>query len=372
LRVTRLEARLLDVALPLEFEGGTYSITRRSTVQVRLSTDAGLSANICVGNEDHYSDYFFSVLRGPFQDILRRHDALETELIWREMVGHATGYVDKAEIMKAISTVDIALWDLKGRAAGLPLWKLLGGYRNRVPLIAIAGYYEAGDGYDQIAREVERLRSYGVAGVKWKVGRRSLEVDAGRIASVRKAAGDSFVIIADSNMAWSPEDAIQFTELIEPYEVTWLEEPVHWTQQHGGLRRVRAGGHLAIAAGQSETSVFDCGWLLDEGAVDVLNLCCTRGGGITGWIKLAGRAALSGVRMANVGEPHIAGHLMAAFANGTFAECYADQRRDPFWETLYKDRPKIDGGFLVLPHSPGLGVSIDEVVADRYAAGPWQ
>jgi D-galactarolactone cycloisomerase len=372
MRVTNLEARLLEVELPLEFEGGTYSITKRSTIQVRLSTDDGPSVNICVGNEDHYSDYFFSLLSGPFSEILKRHDATQTELIWREMSHYATGYVDKAEIIKAISTVDIALWDLKGRSAGLPLWRLLGGFRDRVPLIAIGGYYEVGDSYDKIAREVERLRAYGVAGVKWKVGKRSLETDADRIASVRKAAGADFIIVADSNMAWSPEDALRFAESIEPFDISWMEEPVHWTQQLAGLPKVRAASRIPIAAGQSETSVFGCGWLLDTGAVDVLNLCCNRGGGITGWVKLAGRAALSSVLMANVAEAHIASHLMAAFGNGTFAECYADKRRDPFWEELYQDRPRIDGGLLILPESPGLGVTINEDVADRYSAGPWR
>lgn len=372
MRITNVETRLLEADLPLEFEGGTYSVVKRSAVLCRLTTDAGLTTTVCVGNEDHYSDYFFSLLNGPFKEILRESDPLHTELVWERITAQATGYVDKAEMMKAISTLDIALWDLKGRAAGLPLRQLLGGVRDRVPLIAIGGYYEIGDTYDQIAREVERLKAYGVCGVKWKVGRRTLQADADRIASVRKAAGGDFVIIADSNMAWMPDAALRFARLIEDYDVTWLEEPVHWTAQFHGLRQVREHTSIPLAAGQSEVSVFTCGWLIASRSVDVINLCCNRGGGITGWMKLAGQAAMEGLRMANVAEPHIASHLMASVGNGTFAECYADGRRDPFWEELYTDRPQIKDGMLLLPVSPGLGVTLDERTIEKYSVTPWR
>jgi L-alanine-DL-glutamate epimerase-like enolase superfamily enzyme len=371
MRITNVETRLLAVELPLEFEGGTYSINRRSAVLCRLTTDEGLTATVCVGNEDHYSDYFFALLRGAFKEIVVGQDPTRTEHLWAQMAAMATGYVDKAELTKAMSTLDIALWDLKARIAGMPLHRLLGGARERVPLIAIGGYYEVGDSYDRIAREVERLKDYGVAGVKWKVGKRELAVDAGRIGSVRKAAGSDFIIIADSNMAWTPQDALRFADLIEDHDISWLEEPVHWTQQFHGLRRLREQTSLPLAAGQSEVSVFSCGWLLSNRCVDVLNLCSNRGGGITGWLKLAGQAALEGVRMANVAEPHIAGHLMAAIGNGTFAECYADERRDPFWEQLYRDRPKIEDGMLVLPAAPGLGVELDDRAVERYAVSEW-
>jgi D-galactarolactone cycloisomerase len=370
-KVTNLETRLLAVDLPLEFEGGTYSVTRRSAVLCRLTTDEGLSTTVCVGNEDHYSDYFFALLRGAFKAIVVGQDPTRTEHVWGRMAELATGYVDKAELTKAMSTLDIALWDLKARIAGMPLHRLLGGARDRVPLIAIGGYYEIGDSYDRIAREVERLRDYGVAGVKWKVGKRALGVDAERIASVRRAAGADFLIVADSNMAWMPEDALRFADLVEKHDITWLEEPLHWTQQFHGLRRLREQTSIPLAAGQSEVSVFTCGWLTANRCVDVLNLCCNRGGGVTGWLKLAGQAALGGIRMANVAEPHIAGHLVAAVGNGTFAECYADERRDPFWEHLYSDRPRIEDGMLVLPDAAGLGVELDDRAVERYAAGNW-
>jgi L-alanine-DL-glutamate epimerase-like enolase superfamily enzyme len=372
MKITNVEARLLETELPVEFEGGTYSIARRSAVLCRLTSDEGLVSTVCVGNESHYSEYFFELLGGPFKQIVLHSDPLQVESIWQRMCAMATGYVNKAEMIKAISTLDIALWDFKARVAGLPLWKLLGGRQGEVPIIAICGYYERGDSFDEIAREVERMRAYGVAGVKWKVGKRSLDIDADRIRSVRKAAGDDFIIIADSNMAWWPDAAIRFARLIEEHEITWLEEPVHWTAQLHGLQTVREHTRIPLAAGQSETSVFTCGWLIDNRSVDVLNLCSNRGGGITGWLKLAGQAAMLGLRMANVAEPHIAAHLMGAIGNGTVAECYADDRRDPFWEHLYVERPKIHAGVLHLPEAPGLGVVVDEAAAERYAAGPWR
>lgn len=372
MKVVRLETRLLEASLPRSFAGGTYSIEKRSAVLCRLTVESGERTTVCVGNESYYSDYFFDLLHGPFQGILKGHDALVTEEIWRHAVDQLTGYVDKVEMVKAMSTLDIALWDLKAKAANLPLFQLLGGVRDNVPIIAITGYYELGSSYDDIAREVERLREYGVCGVKWKVGRLDLSDDAARVAYVRKAAGDDFVIIADANMAWSPVEAIRFAGLIEDYNIRWLEEPVHWTVQYEALPHVRSRVSIPLAAGQSETSAFDCSRLIESGAVDVVNLCSNRSGGITAWSKVAGMAYLHGCQVANVAEPHIAAHQMAAYANGTYAECYADVNRDPFWERLYSSRPEIKDGRLYLRNDPGLGVEIDESVVEEYAIGPWR
>lgn len=372
MKVVQLETRLLEAPLATSFAGGTYAIQKRSAVLCRLTLETGIQSTVCVGNESYYSEYFFSLLHGPFRDVLTRHDALNIEEVWRHSVEMLTGYVDKAEMVKAMSTLDVALWDLKAKTAKLPLFQLLGGIHDYVPIIAIGGYYELGSTYDDIAREVDRLRAYGVCGVKWKVGRLALREDADRIAKVREAAGDDFVIIADANMAWSPADAIRFAGLIEDYDIRWLEEPVHWTAQYHGLPHVRNQISIPIAAGQSETSAFDCGRLITSGAVDVVNLCSNRAGGITAWSKLAGMAYLHGCQVANVAEPHIAAHQMAAYANGTYAECYADVNRDPFWERLYSTRPEIKDGRLYLRTDPGLGVEIDESIIEEYAAGPWR
>jgi L-alanine-DL-glutamate epimerase-like enolase superfamily enzyme len=128
---------------------------------------------------------------------------------------------------------------------------------------------------------------------------------------------------------------------------------------------------LKTAAGQSEVSVFDCWQLLANGSVDVINVTVNRGGGLSAWTKLAGAALFADVAMGQVAEPHISMHMMAGIANRTFVECYPDERRDPFWAELYTNRPQLRDGHLIVPDTPGIGLTLDEAAVERYATEPW-
>jgi L-alanine-DL-glutamate epimerase-like enolase superfamily enzyme len=369
-KIEAVECRPLEAPLP-GYTGGTYALASRRTVQCRITTDDGVSSNICVGNDSTYGSSFWAAITGPFKELLIGQDPLTIGRQWSNMMSHAAaGYIDRAEVIKAVSTLDIALWDLKGQILGQPLYKLLGGVRHAVPIIAIGGYYETSTHRDGIAEEVERCKQVGMAGIKFKVGGLSLAEDAERVVYLRKYAGDDFAIVVDSNMAWTPTQSLEFMQMIDGLGVAWLEEPVHWSNQMRGLRAIKQGS-IPLAAGQSELSVFGCFELLAQECVDVINVTSNRGGGVTGWMKLAGAAELVDVRMAHVAEPHISMHLMAGIPNGTFVECYPDPRRDPFWSELYKDRPRVEDGEIFLPDTPGLGVTLNEDAADFYAKGAW-
>ena len=273
--------------------------------------------------------------------------------------------------MMAIATVDAALWDLRGKLLGVPVWKLLGGYDPRVQMIGIGGYYETSRDAGGIRREIAFYKQCGLAGIKFKVGALSLEEDCERVRVAREAGGPDFALVVDSNMAWSPRDAVRFAQMIAPYDPKWLEEPVDPRHVVHGLRTVRLKTGVPTGAGQSEPTVFDCARLIDGEAVDVLNVTYNRGGGITGWIKLAAAAALRDVRMGQVGEPHVSMHLMAAIPNRTFVECYPDPDRDPLWAGLYRNRPKPVDGWVTATDVPGFGLEFDEDAVERYAIEHW-
>jgi L-alanine-DL-glutamate epimerase-like enolase superfamily enzyme len=372
MQITGVETRLLEVDFPISFSGGTYELSKRTSVLCRISADTGEIGEVCVGNDLHYGPLFFELIRGPFKEILLGADPLMIEQHWSKMIPYATGYVDRDSVMRAISTIDITLWDLKGKICQQPVYKLIGGQTDRVPIIGIGGYYETSTTEGEIGEEIRCFKEYGLAGIKFKVGRLSLEEDAHRVQCVRQFGGDDFVIIADSNMGWTPTAAIRFAGLVSNLQIAWLEEPVHWRNKLRGLREVRQKTTLPIAAGQSEVSVFGCYDLLVGETVDVINITSNRGGGITAWLKIAGAAALVDVAMAHVGEPHISMHLMAGIPNSTFVECYPDARRDPLWDKLYLNRPKIEGGYIHLPDLPGLGLQIDPEMVEKFAVEPWQ
>lgn len=370
--ITSVELRQISAPLPTAFSGGTYQVASRTALLCRIKTDDGTVGEACVGNESTYPDVLKEIVRGPFRKLLVGADPLRGEQLWRGMVAFDKAYIDRPSLMLAIATVDAALWDLRGKLLGVPVWKLLGGYDPRVPMIGIGGYYETSRAADGIRREIAFYRERGLAGIKFKVGALAIEEDVERVRIAREAGGADFAIVVDSNMAWSTEDAIRFARLIAPFEPAWLEEPVHPRNVIRGLADVRLKTGVPTGAGQSEPSVFDAVRLLNQRAVDVLNVTYNRGGGITGWIKLAAMAAFSDVRMAQVGEPHISLHLMAAIPNRTFVECYPDPNRDPIWAELYLDRPEPKDGFIVAPEVPGFGLSFNPEVVERYAIEDWQ
>lgn len=370
--ITSVELRQISAPLPSTFSGGTYQLDARTALLCRIKADDGTVGEACVGNESSYPAFLKATIRGPFRKLLLGADPMRGEHLWRAMVAFDKAYIDRASLMLAIATVDAALWDLRGKLLGQPVWKLLGGYDPRVPIIGIGGYYETSRDADGIAREIDFYRGSGLAGIKFKVGALSIEEDAERVRVARETAGADFAIVVDSNMAWSVDDAIRFARLIAPYNPVWLEEPVHPRNVVRGLSDVRLKTGINTGAGQSEASIFDASRLIEQRAVDVLNVTYNRGGGITGWIKLAAMAAFADIRMAQVGEPHISLHMMAAISNRTFVECYPDPNRDPIWANLYRNRPEPKGGVVTAPDTPGFGLEFDQAMIERYAIEDWQ
>src|SRR5690606_34878167 len=148
--------------------------------------------------------------------------------LWKKMAKLAEALRDRKLVMEAVSCVDTALWDLLGKAMGVNVSRLMGGFRDELPIISIGGYYEKGKTLDDISKEMEAYRAAGMSGCKFKAGGLTPEEDAERVAAARRGAGKDFTIAVDANMAWSAADAIHFAGLIEKYEISWFEEPCHW------------------------------------------------------------------------------------------------------------------------------------------------
>ena len=260
----------------------------------------------------------------------------------------------------------MALWDALGKLYQVPLYKLLGGYRNRVPVIAIGGYYEAGKGQDALNEEMLYYQELQLAGVKFKVGRASVAEDVERVSRVREVVGDDFIIACDANQAWPPQTAIEFCRAVEPLNIRWIEEPVRWYDQLEGLRLVRESSPIPVVAGQGEISRFGCRDLVVQGRVNILNVDATIAGGITEWKKIADLAAHFHVQMAHHEEAQVALHLLAAIPHGLYVEIFPNPKRDPMWFDLPVEQPRIRDGFMELPARPGLGIELNEEIIAKY------
>jgi L-alanine-DL-glutamate epimerase-like enolase superfamily enzyme len=376
MKIARIEVIPLARKLESPFEGGTYRIVNRNTLVTRVYTDDGLMGEAFGGDEDMTQNEIVSLIRDHFVPCLVGQDPRDVERLWNTMffsnidLGnrglHQLDMRNRGVLTQAIAAVDNALWDLLGKIYNVPVYKLLGGFRDKVPVIAIGGYYKAGKGQDQLNEEMMHYKEMGLAGVKFKVGRVSVAEDIKRVTRVRELVGDDFAIACDANQAWTPDDAILFCREAESLNLAWIEEPVRWYDQLDGLRRVRESTRIPVNAGQGEISAFGCRDLIVNKCVDILNVDVTIASGVTEWRRIAAMANLFHIQMAHHEEPQIALHLLAAMPNTLYVEIFPSYERDPMWFDLPVQQPKIKDGYMELPSGPGLGIALNEETIAKY------
>ncbi|MDZ4763108.1 MAG: mandelate racemase/muconate lactonizing enzyme family protein [Chloroflexota bacterium] len=378
MKISKIEAIPLKRQLDQYFEGGTYRIVNRDTIVTRVYSDEGLIGEVFGGDEDQAQDQVIYVIRDVFAPLLVGEDPQNVEKLWAKMFAqkvdlgnrsiHTLDLRNHAIFMQAIAAVDNALWDLLGKIHKLPVYRLLGGYRERVPIIAIGGYYEAQKGQADLNEEMLHYKEIGMAGVKFKVGRTSVAEDIKRVHEVRKLVGDDFIVVCDANQAWTPQEAIEFCRQAEGLHLGWIEEPVRWYDQFEGLKMVRDSTNIPVNAGQGEISAFGCRDLIIRNSVDILNVDVTIAGGVTEWRRIAQMAALFHVNMAHHEEPQIALHLLAAFPNTLYVEIFPNYKRDPMWIDLPIEPPRVRDGYMELPDKPGFGIDLNPDVIEKYRA----
>jgi L-alanine-DL-glutamate epimerase-like enolase superfamily enzyme len=213
------------------------------------------------------------------------------------------------------------------------------------------------------------VRSYQqsrIAGIKLKVGRVDVAQDVERVDAVRQAVGGDFILACDANQAWTPEQAIEFCHAVAPYNVRWIEEPVRWYDQLGGLRLVAQATPIPVVAGQGEITRFGCRDLLTYAGVGILNVDVTIAGGVTEWRRIAAMAGAFNVQMAHHEESQVALHLLASIPHGLYVEIFPNIQRDPLWYELQAERPAIQDGYMLLDDRPGLGLLLNEEVIRRF------
>jgi D-arabinonate dehydratase len=376
MKITKVEVIPLVRKLEEAFAGGTYRIVNRNTLVTRVHTDQGIVGQAFGGDEDQRQMEVVKIIREKFDPLLQGEDARNVERIWDKMYNCNVGLENRsihildlnnhAIQMQAVAAVDNALWDALGKFYNVPLYKLLGGFRDKVPIIAIGGYYKDGQQDSDIRDEILSYKALELSGVKFKVGRKNVAEDVERVRIAREAVGDDFVIMCDANQAWTPEQAIEFCRAAAPLNLRWIEEPVRWDDQNEGLRLVRQNSPIPVSAGQGEITRYGCRDLILQGNVSILNVDVTIAGGVTEWMKIAHMAEHFHVQMGHHEEAQVALHLLAAIPHSLYVEIFPNPKRDPMWVELPVAHPRIKGGYMELPEGPGLGMDLNEEVIARY------
>ena len=257
---------------------------------------------------------------------------------------------------RAISASDIGLWDIRAKLAGMPLYKLLGGYQDRVPTYIAGGYYEEGKGLEELAQEMADNVAMGAKAVKMKVGGVSIREDVERVRVARDAVGPDVKLMVDANCAYRYYEAIQLATRIERYDPLWFEEPVA-PDDLEGHRKLAAATTIPIATGENEYTRYGFRDLINQGAVAIFNPDAIILGGVTEFMKVAALAQAYDLDIAPHGPQEIHVHLVAAIANGLILEFYRDTV-DPMWGNVYEHTLTLnDDGTVSPPEVPGIGLN---------------
>ena len=380
MKIKALDTYFLSAPLPQPVRTSTSTISKVSELIVTLTTDAGL-----VGIGEAHGPFLFQA--GPdglrsVNEILKSitplvvgQDPFDGERIWQELFaltytsvrGIPTLARQQRPLITAMSAIDIALWDLKGKAIGRPVYALLGGaLRQRVPAYVTGFYYRDGERPDDLVREAAMYVEQGYRTVKVKVGGLTPEADAERVGRIRTAVGRDVAIMLDANQGWNLPTAVRAAKLCAPYDIFWLEDPMPWYDERHTLQRLKAEVEIPIAAGETEYSPFGLRTMLAEGLVDYLIIDSTWAGGLTVWRKAAVMTELYSIPLAAHHDPQIHVHAVAASPTGFILESFADPRRDPLWFELFRERPRIVDGFMALPEAPGLGIELRDETLEKY------
>ncbi len=271
----------------------------------------------------------------------------------------------RPQIMAAIAGIDIALWDIKGKAAGLPVYRLLGGANRPVMAYATGGYYRIDSKPDRCADEVASFVEQGFRAVKIKVGAQRMEDDVERVRLARESIGSDTLLLLDCTAAYGLDEAIAFARAIERHDAFWLEEPLHWYLQPADFQRLAAATPIALAHCERDLHRFTVRDFVTSGAVRYLQFDSTRHAGFTESLRIATLDEQFGARISPHQVPELHAHLCAAFPGVSFA-VESNGVPDPLWAGMYTQRAEIREGYVYLTDSPGFGVEFDWQFLERH------
>ena len=301
------------------------------------------------------------ILGREIGEIARGMEAEDTEQLWHKMwwALHYGGRGGPAVL--ALSALDIALWDLKARRASLPLWRLLGGFDRRVP--CYAGGIDLDLPLDGLLKQTDDNLAKGFRAIKMKVGRPSLASDVSRVKAMRGHLGDEFPLMADANMKWTVEEAIRAARALQPFDLTWLEEPTIPDDVAGHARILQTGG-VPIAAGENLRSLWEFKPYIAGGALSYAEPDVTNCGGVTSFMKIARLAEAFNIPVTSHGAHDITVHLLAACPNRSYLEAHG------FGLDRYIEHPLVlEQGMATAPDRPGHGIAFDWKGLERLSAG---
>lgn len=298
-----------------------------------------------------------------------RPGAIAAEVGGRADIAPPVPRGERVPAMAAIGGIDIALWDLKGKAAGLPVYRLLGGENRPLFTYATGGYYRSGAADADYAKELARFLDLGYRAVKLKCGAGDAATEAKRVGAVRRALGPAPGLMLDMNAPYDLPECIEFARRVEEHMVFWLEEPLHWYLQPADFAKLAAATPIPLAHGEREITRFTIRDFIVDGGIRYVQFDATRAAGFTEALRVAALAEQHGAMVAPHTAPEIHGHLVLALPRCAFGvESHGGVETDPLAHGLFHEHPELRDGFLHVGDRPGFGFDPDWQFVERYRA----
>ncbi|MFC7256732.1 mandelate racemase/muconate lactonizing enzyme family protein [Haloplanus litoreus] len=360
MEIESVESYPIEIPLetPVSFSNRTIHYRDHAITHVRTASGIeGVGYSLCYEAAELVAD----AVESRLAPVLEGEDPRDTERLWNEMYEGNIQIGRAGLFLRAISSVDIALWDLKAKAAEQPLYKLLGGHADAVPTYASGGYYRDDKGHEGLRNEINRYLDEGHDAVKMKVGRRSLPEEVERVAAVREEIGPDRTLFLDANGVWSSApEGIRACQAFEPYDPYFMEEPV-MIDRVETMAQVNDAIDYPVATGELEGTRHNFANLYDRGAAGILQPDATVCGGITEWLRIAKYASAYDVPIAPHYNWNLHASLVGAVENGMIVEYfYRDMDVKVFDDVVEEPLGPNDEGMIELPDAPGHGVELDE------------
>ena len=342
--------------------GPPESGVTRDWLTVRVHADNGLTG-IGRGGDA-------GLINGELAPLLKGKDPRRTAALWHEMYEAAWRYGGAgAAAMSSIGAIDIALWDLRGKACGEPVWRLLGGYRDRVPAYADGIGYEKNYTPQQVAAHVKAHAALGFDAVKFHLSTPDPQAALETVILSREALGPDRKLMIDAHRMWPGRLAAELAGRFEPYDLYWIEEPVRADDEAAYYRMVRDATSALVAGGEGEGTLYGIRRLITEGGLQVVQTDIIGGGGFTGLMRIAALAEAHHVYVAPHGAqfPEINAHLVAAVPNGLMVSTCPAVEPYQIWSKMYAPGFEVVDGQIGLTGKPGLGLELDEEFLREYS-----
>jgi len=345
-KIQDIEVHLVSTRAP----DGLADATRK------IKTDQGLEG-VGVTYHEVGGEAIRTLIKKDMVARLKGRDPFDTEIIWREFFALFRGVGRKGLIFCALSAIDFALWDLKGKILGMPLYRLFGGGRTRIPVYASGGWATYDD--DELVEEMQDMVRQGYKMVKFKIGYdngRNPTRDVERVRKVREALGSDIGLMIDANNCWDSATAIQFANRVRDYNLLLFEEPVFADDIHG-LARFKRGTDIPLGTGEHEYTKWGVRDLLLAQAADVIQIDGARAGGYTEMMKCAALCEAWNVRLA----PHAMEHIHLPIASTVAMVPFLERLRlfEPITHAVYLNAQRPTDGFLDVIEAPGHGLQLN-------------